>query len=184
MDQEGGYDPMVDAGTRCNLHALQLTIPILLPRLPKQDGRLIRALTFLLLATFLKKMSDFDDMSPTELWDRLLWDFLGDIVAGAVLRVVLVEKATELRFDCLQPPRIKEPLVVELGLRLTPAMQLQQFIEERIVRLSKHDIDHTPIIKHIPVPAMPPPLKSQQQMKDALEEIWGTANRGPRFRGT
>lgn len=71
-----------------------------------------------------------------------------------------------------------------MGYEQTPIVRLQQFIEERMVRLSKHDIDHAPIIKHIPVPAMDPPLKSQQEMKDALEQIWCTTNVGKRFRGT
>lgn len=66
---------------------------------------------------------------------------------------------------------------------MIPIVQLQQFIEERIIRLSKHDIDHAPIIKHMPIPAMAPPLRSQQEMKDTLEQIWCTANKGKRFKG-
>ena len=94
------------------------------------------------------------------------------------MRISVIEDLT------LQPLKMKDLQKEASVVGLTPTARLLQFIQERITRLSKHDIDHAPIIKHIPVPAMAPPLRSQEQMKDALEEIWRTANMDNRFRRT
>ncbi|KAF8595243.1 hypothetical protein BDV93DRAFT_575583 [Ceratobasidium sp. AG-I] len=178
-DQKSEYN---EADGICDYFALELTTAELLQEFPKQDGPSIRAVIFQFLVSLAQDWNFFRRLSPKQVWQWLLWDFLGDTITAAILEVILDKQATEFRFDCLQPAKIKEPQVKQPASKTAPIIQLQQFIEERIVRLSKRDIDHAPIIKHIRVPAMPPPLKSQEQMKNVLEQIWRTASVGKRFR--
>ncbi|KAF8594609.1 hypothetical protein BDV93DRAFT_565238 [Ceratobasidium sp. AG-I] len=168
----------------CELRALELTAVKFYQRLRNQGGRLISSLVFQFIILGSQKWGlVLLGTSPKKFWSRILWDFLGDLIAGAILSIVLAEQMTELRFVCSQPRKDKIPLTEGPGFQLTPIAQLQQFIKERIVQLSRHDIESAPFFKHVPMPAMAPPRKSQVQMEDALEHIWRTANEGNRFRG-
>ncbi|KAF8593092.1 hypothetical protein BDV93DRAFT_612349 [Ceratobasidium sp. AG-I] len=180
IDEENDVVEFIDE--YCS-RALDLTIAELFKRHPEQESSLIGTVV-LRLTALLKVNNDLiHDLSSKKIWSRLLWDFLGEIIVGAILRSILSEQRNEIVFICLQPSKTKKTAETESAFQSIPITQLQQFIAERIERLSRHDVEHAPIIQHIPLPAMAPSHKSCEQMEGALQEIWRTARMGQRFTG-
>ncbi|KAG8734815.1 hypothetical protein FRC10_011399 [Ceratobasidium sp. 414] len=159
-------------------HALSLTMAKICDEHPEWDRGVIRRVTFQLMIELADEIGMMQSMSPRDIWSMMLWECLGEIMVKATLEVIMREQPTDVQFVCSQlsekPHQPKQ--------QLAATVELQHFIEERIVRLSKHDVEHAPIVRYIPLPSLAPPPESQEQMKVALEDIWRTVNLGGRFR--
>lgn len=85
---------------RCILRTLGLAVAKALPRLEDQDGNTIWAVVVRLIGSVSEESAWIHNQSLKHMWACLLWEFLGDIITGATLKAVLVEKIGDIQFEC------------------------------------------------------------------------------------
>ncbi|KAH7334208.1 hypothetical protein B0J17DRAFT_672591 [Rhizoctonia solani] len=141
---------------RYSPYTLQETIVRLREKNPEWDEQMIRQVII-----------GITEMSPKEIWDVMLWQCLGETIADAILKVIK-NHLPNTGFNWVQNTPANQPLISSIKSH----QEVQAFMRGRIERLSKRQIESSPIVEYIPVPFVTPAAQSQREMEDEIEKVW------------
>ncbi|CAE6498898.1 unnamed protein product [Rhizoctonia solani] len=116
-----------------------------------------------------------DEYTMSHLWTASFRDDLGNVIIQSLLDIVKQPTSDSSFFQWVPEPTAHETSTTDTdSFRLTHT-ELQNRIRERIIQLSRWEVEGSPIAPYMRHVTFTTPAKeSQAEMERAIEDIWGT----------